>query len=53
MGLALEEPTENDVVETINGVVVAFDRDVVDFTGDTTLDIQNGGLVMVGGASCC
>lgn len=57
MGLALDEPEENDVVETINEIKVAIDSMVVQFTENLTLDRQDtpdgAGLVMLGNESNC
>lgn len=53
MGLALDEPKENDVVETINGISVAFEANILGEAEKLSLDIQNGSLVMVGNESCC
>ncbi|MEC1718915.1 hypothetical protein P9E47_00745 [Schinkia azotoformans] len=57
MGLALDEPEENDIVETINEIRVAIDSMVVQFTGNLTLDRQDtqdgAGLVILGNESNC
>ncbi|WLD92774.1 hypothetical protein MOJ78_17450 [Alkalihalobacillus sp. AL-G] len=57
MGLALDEPQENDTLEKINGINVSIDERVVDFTKDTTIDFQNTeqgpGLVFLGQNECC
>lgn len=54
--LSLDAPQENDKVETINGIKVAFDSQV-NSTEELTLDkdeSQNGeGLVLLGASSCC
>nr|WP_017755316.1 hypothetical protein [Calidifontibacillus oryziterrae] len=55
--MALDEPEEKDVVETINEIKVAIDTMVVEMTKDLTIDWQdtpNGaGLVMLGNDSNC
>ncbi|WP_158282135.1 hypothetical protein [Salipaludibacillus keqinensis] len=57
MGLALDEPTDNDVVEEVNGIQVAFDKAIHGQTNDMALDYQEtqdgGGLVMTGNESDC
>lgn len=53
MGLALDEPKEEDTVETINGIVVVIEKTILEHTEGISLDVQNGGLVMVGNAGCC
>ena len=57
MGLALEEPSENDVVETINGIQVAIEKDILANSEAITLDYQEtasgSGLVMLGNDNCC
>ncbi|MBB5174009.1 hypothetical protein HNQ41_002199 [Texcoconibacillus texcoconensis] len=58
MGLALEEPAEEDIVETINGIKVAFEKAVYSQTEGLTLEAQDTpqgkGLVMQGsGSDCC
>jgi hypothetical protein len=53
MGLALDEPKEEDRVETMNGIVVAIDPIILDYTKEMSLDVQHGSLVMLGNESCC
>ena len=57
LGLALDEPEEKDIVETINGIKVAIDSMVVQETENLTLDRQDSpegaGLVMLGNESNC
>jgi Fe-S cluster assembly iron-binding protein IscA len=56
-GLALEEPSEIDVVETINGIQVAIEKDILSNSQSITLDYQEtdsgSGLVMLGNDNCC
>jgi Fe-S cluster assembly iron-binding protein IscA len=57
MGLALEEPSANDVVETINSIQVAIEKDILANSESITLDYQEtssgSGLVMLGNDNCC
>ena len=57
MGLALEEPSANDVVETINGIQVAIEKDILVNSQTITLDYQEtasgSGLVMLGNDNFC
>lgn len=53
MGLALDEPKKDDIIETINGIVVAIDHTIEEYTKAVILDVQNGGLVMLGNSGCC
>jgi Fe-S cluster assembly iron-binding protein IscA len=57
MGLALEEPSANDVVETINGIQVAIEKVIFENSDAITLDYQQtasgAGLVMLGNDNCC
>jgi hypothetical protein len=53
LGLALDEPTENDVIQTINGIVVAVEKTVIAHAGTITLDVQGDSLVILGNDSCC
>jgi|GEM_PF-2792646 len=53
MGLTLDEPIENDVIEEINGIKVAIDFKLVDEVKKVTLDFQEDGLVLMGTDSCC
>lgn len=54
--LSLDAPQPNDMIETINGIKVAFDSQI-NATEELTLDkeeSQNGeGLVLLGASSCC
>lgn len=40
MGLALDEPKENDVLRNINGIDVAIDNRILSHTHHLTLDYQ-------------
>jgi Fe-S cluster assembly iron-binding protein IscA len=57
LGLSLDEATDQDIVETINGVQVAFEKSIKEQTESLTLDFQEtpqgSGLVMVGINECC
>jgi Fe-S cluster assembly iron-binding protein IscA len=55
MGLALDEPEENDKVVTINEIQVAIDADIEPFTSDLTLEFNKeaNGLVLLGNESDC
>jgi hypothetical protein len=57
LGLALEEPMEGDIVETINGIQVAIEDSIHGETKKLTLDYKEtpsgSGLVMLGTESCC
>ena len=57
LGLSLEETTDQDIVETINGVQVAFEKSIKDQTEGLTLDFketpEGSGLVMLGVNECC
>lgn len=57
MGLALEEPSANDVVETINGIQVAIEKEIHANSAAITLDYHEtpsgSGLVMLGNDNCC
>lgn len=57
IGLALEEPSANDVVETINGIQVAIVKDILSNSQSITLDYKEtdsgSGLVMLGNDNCC
>nr|WP_240515343.1 hypothetical protein [Fictibacillus aquaticus] len=57
MGLALDEPEENDVIEQINGIRVALDFRISDHAKGITLDFEDtregAGLVMKGQSDCC
>nr|WP_258000406.1 hypothetical protein [Bacillus sp. Marseille-P3661] len=56
--MALDEPVENDLVKTINGIKVAIDSQIAEHTEVLTLDRETGpngevGLVMLGNESDC
>jgi Fe-S cluster assembly iron-binding protein IscA len=55
--LSLDEATDQDIVEIINGIKVAFEKSIIDQTESLTLDFQEtpqgSGLVMVGVNECC
>jgi Fe-S cluster assembly iron-binding protein IscA len=55
VGLALDEPDENDKVVTINEVQVAIDPDIEPYTDNLTLDFiqEANGLVLLGNESNC
>lgn len=57
MGLALEEPSANDVIENISGIQVAIEKDILANSEAITLDYQEtpsgSGLVMLGNDNCC
>ncbi len=57
MGLALDEPREDDKLEVINGITVAIDTKILPQTENLTLDFQDTpqgkGLVMLGENNCC
>jgi Fe-S cluster assembly iron-binding protein IscA len=57
LGLNLEEPSANDVVEIINGIQVAIEQDILNNTQTITLDFREtdsgSGLVMLGDDNCC
>ncbi|MGM0839240.1 MAG: adhesin [Bacillota bacterium] len=55
IGVSLDSAQATDKVEEINGVSVAFDTTVISMTDDVTLDVQDGGLVLVGvpDSGCC
>ncbi|GAE92280.1 hypothetical protein JCM21714_1268 [Gracilibacillus boraciitolerans JCM 21714] len=54
--VSVDDPTESDTVQTINGIKVAIDSQI-EGTEDITLDIeenQNGAnLILTGGSNCC
>lgn len=54
MGLALDEPDENDKVITVNEILVAIDSNIEPFTSDLTLDFnqERNGLVLLGNDNC-
>jgi Fe-S cluster assembly iron-binding protein IscA len=55
VGLALDEPGENDNLVTINEVMVAIDPVIESYTEDLTLDFSKeaNGLVLLGNESNC
>lgn len=57
MGMALDEPQENDKVEELNGIRVSIDERIVSYTEDLTVDFQQteqgAGLVFLGQEDCC
>ena len=55
VGLALDEPDENDEVVTINEVLVAIDPDIEPYTEELTLEFNQdaNGLVLSGNESNC
>ena len=55
MGLALDEPAENDEVVNINEIQVAIDPDIEPYTENLTLDFSEeaNGLVLLGNESDC
>jgi Fe-S cluster assembly iron-binding protein IscA len=55
VGLALDEPEEQDKVVKMNEVVVAIDPDIEPYSEDLTLDFSQeaNGLVLVGNESNC
>ncbi|MFB4164198.1 hypothetical protein ACE1TI_10250 [Alteribacillus sp. JSM 102045] len=60
MGLALDEPAENDVKQEINGINVAIEEQIVSHVQNVTLDVESSGdgqvgLVMKGetNSDCC
>lgn len=55
MGLALDEPEENDKIVTINEIMVAIDSDIESYTANLVLDFdqESNGLVLVGNESDC
>ncbi|MCX2827249.1 iron-sulfur cluster biosynthesis family protein [Bacillus pseudomycoides] len=56
-GVTLAEALENDLKETVNGIEIAIDPQVVDMVNTLTLDYvedqQGAGLVISGGSNCC
>lgn len=55
MGLALDEPENNDKIVTINEIQVAIDPDIESFTDGLTLEFNQeaNGLVLSGNESSC
>jgi len=51
--VSLDEPQEDDQVEVINGVQIAIERDIMEFTNSLALDYNEyRGFVLVGLQSC-
>ncbi|MCF6410344.1 hypothetical protein L1611_11500 [Alkalihalobacillus sp. EGI L200015] len=57
MGMALDEPQENDKVKELNGIRVSIDERMVSVTEGITVDFQQtpqgAGLVFLGQDECC
>ncbi|GLB59621.1 hypothetical protein [Cytobacillus sp. NCCP-133] len=55
MGLALDEPEENDKEMTINEIIVAIDPDIESAAENLVLDFseRGNGLVLLGNESDC
>lgn len=55
MGLALDEPEDNDNVVTINEIQVAIDPDIEAHIQNSTIDFnqESNGLVLLGNESTC
>ncbi|KPV45066.1 hypothetical protein [Alicyclobacillus ferrooxydans] len=57
IGLSLDEPEEDDVIDVVNGIRVAIENRVVPQTVQVTLDYQTtpteSGFVLRGSSSCC
>ncbi|HJV46037.1 MAG TPA: hypothetical protein VJ824_09985 [Bacillota bacterium] len=51
--MALEEPLEEDIVQTINGVRVAIDKRIETEAENITMDTKDNQLVLVGINNCC
>ncbi|MGM0876826.1 MAG: adhesin [Bacillota bacterium] len=56
-GLSLDSPEETDIVETINGIQVSFDPQVLKSVEGLTLDkeetAEGAGFVILGASDCC
>lgn len=56
LGLSLDDPHDDDIVEIINDIRVAIENHVVPHTQAVTLDYQSteagAGLVLVGQSNC-
>ena len=54
--ISLDKPEESDMIQTINGIKVAFDSQITG-TDELTLDKEENkegaGLVLIGANSCC
>lgn len=46
--MALDEPQDNDEIETVNGIQVAIDPKVVNLTSEVTLEKRSRGFVLTG-----
>ncbi|TDL33050.1 adhesin [Jeotgalibacillus sp. S-D1] len=59
LGLALDSPEENDVMQTVNTISVAIDPQILILAENITLDVQDTpqgrGIVMMGlpDSDCC
>lgn len=57
LGLSLDEATEDDVIEEINGIKVGFDETIYSQTKELTLEVretpEGKGLMMTGTESDC
>lgn len=55
LGLALDEPEEDDQISVINEIQVAIESTVIEQTEGLTLDYDENrqGLVLLGNDSCC
>jgi len=56
-GIALAEAEEGDITQTINGIHVAIDQNIVEIVEQLSLDYDEnngeGGLIITGYDSCC
>ncbi|KPV45657.1 hypothetical protein [Alicyclobacillus ferrooxydans] len=56
LGLSLDEPHDDDIVQIINDIKVAIENRVVPHTQDVSLDFKSteagSGLVLVGQTNC-
>jgi len=48
LGLALEQPVENDIIKIVNTIQVAIDPRVIAAAEKVTLDKQDEGFVLLG-----
>lgn len=57
IGLALDAPEEGDIVEEINGIQTAFEKEAHDTASGITLDLntteEGKGLIIKGMDQCC
>ncbi|MBU9713358.1 hypothetical protein [Evansella tamaricis] len=57
MGLSLDETAEDDIIEVINGISVAFDPMIHSHTKELTLELkvtpEGKGLMITGNESDC